>query len=184
MKVCNKCKEEKELTEFWKKRSSKDGYQHSCISCNREYKRLNKDRFNESQRKWRVDNKERFDDYMKAWGKDYYKKNKDKMDKRNREYRESMKENVVYKIEHNGEVVRVGSTKWLNRRISEYKCNSFTKKWNISVNKFIRENIDPDNLKECFSILESGVSDENLLIREQYYIDLYKPILNVKNVII
>ena len=106
------------------------------------------------------------------------------MDKRNREYRESMKENVVYKIEHNGEVVRVGSTKWLNRRISEYKCNSFTKKWNISVNKFIRENIDPDNLKECFSILESGVSDENLLIREQYYIDLYKPILNVKNVII
>lgn len=36
MKQCNKCKHEKELKEFTKKKSSKDGYHGYCKSCSRE----------------------------------------------------------------------------------------------------------------------------------------------------
>lgn len=33
-KKCSKCKEEKNVTEFWKKNSSKSGYNSSCKKCN------------------------------------------------------------------------------------------------------------------------------------------------------
>lgn len=33
MKICNRCKTEKPLTEYWKNKRSKDGYQHECKPC-------------------------------------------------------------------------------------------------------------------------------------------------------
>jgi len=33
MKTCSKCKQEKELTEFWKDRSRPDGHRSCCIKC-------------------------------------------------------------------------------------------------------------------------------------------------------
>jgi hypothetical protein len=50
MKICNKCGDEKEISEFYKNKRIKDGHSNSCISCekhnsilyNNEYKKLNK----------------------------------------------------------------------------------------------------------------------------------------------
>lgn len=44
-KICNKCKEEKELSEFNKTKNSKDGYQYKCRLCFSEY---NKQRYLEN----------------------------------------------------------------------------------------------------------------------------------------
>jgi hypothetical protein len=39
MKKCSKCKEEKELSEFPKTKTNKDGYSYLCFPCNRETSR-------------------------------------------------------------------------------------------------------------------------------------------------
>lgn len=45
MKKCSKCKNEYELSNFWKDRTNKDGYACECIDCNRA-----------KQRKWKIKN--------------------------------------------------------------------------------------------------------------------------------
>lgn len=39
-KACNKCRANKKLTEFPKRKNSKDGYRHSCKQCVKEYQKL------------------------------------------------------------------------------------------------------------------------------------------------
>lgn len=39
-KICKKCKKEKELNEFHKRKNSKDGHRNECIICYRECKRI------------------------------------------------------------------------------------------------------------------------------------------------
>ena len=55
MKTCSKCKIEKELSDFYKKKASKDGFRSECKECNNLYSRKYK--------------------------RNYYHKNKDKIDK-------------------------------------------------------------------------------------------------------
>ena len=38
-KKCDKCKQIKSINEFYKKKTSKDGFQYWCKSCLKEYKR-------------------------------------------------------------------------------------------------------------------------------------------------
>jgi hypothetical protein len=47
VKVCTKCKVEKELTEFHKDKRSKDGLRSKCKSCRRKYREANKERMKE-----------------------------------------------------------------------------------------------------------------------------------------
>lgn len=56
-KFCNKCKTNKQLSEFWKDKRNKDGYQRLCKDCKRE-----------GIRKWRKS------PAGKAWRKSQYKK--------------------------------------------------------------------------------------------------------------
>ena len=59
MKVCSKCKMEKEVVDFYKSSRNKCGYRSQCISCEREYKDLNKDKRREydKNRSYDVDKK-------------------------------------------------------------------------------------------------------------------------------
>lgn len=91
-KVCSKCKIEKNVCEFGKKKTTKDGYQSRCRECRkietREYKEKypnknkekwvkNKDMLSEKYRKWYQKNPE----YSKKWRE----KNKEKINKDKRE---------------------------------------------------------------------------------------------------
>lgn len=42
MKTCNKCGETKEFSEFWKRKSNKDGHRPSCKTCEKERNRERK----------------------------------------------------------------------------------------------------------------------------------------------
>ncbi len=59
-KTCSKCKEEKELTEFYKKKGNKDGWSGQCRPCRRiwekEWKVKNRDRLLADRRKWYAEN--------------------------------------------------------------------------------------------------------------------------------
>src|ERR1039457_4713194 len=63
MKVCTKCKENKELTEFYKRKINKDGLQCQCKkchgNCNKKWKNNNKDAYNAARRKWAKANREK-----------------------------------------------------------------------------------------------------------------------------
>jgi len=94
MKVCNKCKIEKEFSEFYKKINRGEGlagYSHNCKSCikktsrendklnmtkieyNKYYREKNKEKMNEYTRRWRIENEDR----MREQRKLKYQNNKD-----------------------------------------------------------------------------------------------------------
>lgn len=97
MKVCSKCKQEKEYNNFYPSKSCKDGIMRMCKECHNILSTTNK-----NYRKKYQKNKQYVKDYNKQWkfnNPDYYKQwyqnNKDKINK----YQKLKKENnILYKI--------------------------------------------------------------------------------------
>tara|TARA_R110002096_G_scaffold30185_4_gene90236 strand:- start:2248 stop:2838 length:591 start_codon:yes stop_codon:yes gene_type:complete len=69
VKVCSMCKAKKELSEFSKKKSSKDVLQSLCKSCNKHYRETNKERIKGCKDKWYQSNKERLKEKQKEYDK-------------------------------------------------------------------------------------------------------------------
>ena len=134
MKVCSKCKVEKELTEFSKNSRSKDGLRCNCKECNAVYKKLyhqkNRDKLVEYSKEYNKNNK----DKSKEYSKNYRKNNKNKISNYQKEYREKYKEefkekrfNYViknkekisdYRLKNKKKYIGY-SVKWKNKKIKE-----------------------------------------------------------------
>jgi hypothetical protein len=56
MKICTKCKEEKEYSEFYKNKKAKDGYRIYCKSCEKKYVEDNKEVILKRLKLWREEN--------------------------------------------------------------------------------------------------------------------------------
>lgn len=69
MKICNKCKKEKPLIEFYRAIRFKDGYSYQCKQCDKEYKREHSEKIKEYMQKYRLEHKE----YRNKQIKTYYK---------------------------------------------------------------------------------------------------------------
>ena len=98
MKKCTKCKIEKELTEFNKKKEAKDGLIGYCKYCLKEYRKkyyqANKERIKEYQKA----NKE----HIKEQVKEYYQANKERIDEYIKEYhKERIKVDPLFKMKVN-----------------------------------------------------------------------------------
>jgi len=92
MKSCSKCKIEKEFTSFHKSSRNKIGYRSQCISCENEYKILNKDKRREYDKN-RVYDKER--------NIQYYSLNKDNiLIKRKEHYQNNKESKLEYQKEY------------------------------------------------------------------------------------
>ena len=85
MKSCSKCKNIRDLSEFSKDRSSKDGLRSQCKSCQKLYRQSVSDK----QRDYRIKNKEAI---SSKWKEDYYS-DKTKKRLRDKEYYQINKEN-------------------------------------------------------------------------------------------
>lgn len=74
LKVCSKCKSEKDKSQFHKNISKKDGLARWCIECNKsqskKYNIEHKERHNYLSRKWNLDNRDRCTDSMQKWHED------------------------------------------------------------------------------------------------------------------
>ena len=90
MKVCSKCRLEKELNDFSKRSASKDGLNPRCKSCDKAYKEANKERINDYQKAYRKANKERLKTRDKAWRQ----ANKERIKTRDKDYRKANKERL------------------------------------------------------------------------------------------
>ena len=102
MKICTKCKENKQLDEFHKRNKSKDGLEFKCKTCfsvrAKIYRVNNKVKLNSYQKKYRENNIEQCKLLIKKWTesnkdkvieyhKDYYVNNKEKINIINNKYR-------------------------------------------------------------------------------------------------
>tara|TARA_B110000093_G_scaffold118694_1_gene127107 strand:- start:193 stop:765 length:573 start_codon:yes stop_codon:yes gene_type:complete len=100
-KVCTKCSETKELTEFHKDKNRSDGLVNACKVC----KRL-------AAKKWSADNADR----VKANGSAYYVVNKERLNANSRQYSKDNKDSLsLVKKEwsdNNREKVRASNAKW------------------------------------------------------------------------
>ena len=134
-KKCTDCGEIKPITEFYKRKESKDGHQSICKECSKRYNqkwnRDNKERkkkYNaqwnrdnpEYQAQWREDNKEHIKEYQAQWKQDnpeYKKEYKAQYYQNNKEH---IKEYMVQWNRDNKEHKKEYNAQW-NRDNPEYK---------------------------------------------------------------
>jgi len=86
MKICTKCKIEKDETAFSKRSLSKDGLRTQCKICVNIYNKENKDMIREQKKKYREEHKEE--------RKEYREKNKEKIKEKQKEYRKNNREKL------------------------------------------------------------------------------------------
>jgi len=99
-KVCRKCGEEKELTEFYKHKTNTDGLSGSCKICLGVYQKKWREenpgyttKYAAKVNEWREKNPEKY----KSQRKLYREKNRDKIKEKDRSYRERNKEKIALK---------------------------------------------------------------------------------------
>ena len=89
MKICSKCKIEKDETDFCKDKNTKDKLNVRCRSCVKEYYKENKNEIKEQQSKYRENNEMRLEQQ-----REYYQLNKEKINEKRKEYRKNNREKI------------------------------------------------------------------------------------------
>lgn len=118
MKKCTKCSQEKEYLNFYKKTSSKDGYNNICIPCRVEYNTIKK----EHNQQYYLENKEKY----QLNNKKHYQANKQKVKQKSTEW---LKNHPKRKYEI--------QKKW-SQQNSVYFKEWRKNKWNNDINYKIR----------------------------------------------
>jgi len=104
-KTCSKCKETKDVGEFHKNKTRKDGLKVYCKSCIKAYKEANKEEIAEYQKAYREASKEKIAEQRKTYReankekiaeqrKAHYKANKEKIAEKCKAYQEANKERI------------------------------------------------------------------------------------------
>jgi len=91
VKVCNKCKEYKPISEFNKSSKAKDGLQNWCRGCTHKYRKENREKLNAYWKRYREENQEK----VKAGRNRYRKENQEKLAAYVKKYREENQEKVA-----------------------------------------------------------------------------------------
>ena len=168
MKQCRKCGEEKPLTEYYKRKASKDGYANWCKSCSYEYnKKWEKTpkgklthKLNSKKAYYKVKDTLKFKNRIN----NYKANNKDKKAILVNKWRNSWGSGV-YGVFSNGECLYIGESTKLKCRINSHKSYS------THIAECLKQH-------DCWFI---GILEQcdNHKEREQYYIDMYSPIYNI-----
>lgn len=89
-KICVKCKQEKDVSLFWKNKNKPDGYGQYCIECN---KKLNREMYLKHKEKrlaeaqvYRAENKEHYREYFKKYKREHRDEIREKYKPHVREY--------------------------------------------------------------------------------------------------
>lgn len=185
MKVCNKCKIEKELTEFYKDLNKKDKLTTYCKICKKQtikkYQEANKDKIKQYLKNNEIK--------IKAREKQYYIKNRKNILKQKKERYADIKE---YKLEYqkkyrknNEEVLRKKHTEYGNNRrkkdvkfrlacnirsaFSTWLCSNKKSKKTFEYISYTKEEL----IAHLESLFQSGMTWENY---GEWHIDHIKPL--------
>jgi hypothetical protein len=100
MKICNKCKNEKSLTEFTKHKKSKSGYENVCKECKSNIAKIHYQNNIDKKKQYYLDNKDKYAERDKKYSKtkkEYHFKYKDKIKDYYTKWREENKETLSEK---------------------------------------------------------------------------------------
>jgi len=154
IKICSKCKIEKEERFFTTDKCRKDGLCPQCNECRKIHKKRSRERKKEKiksyAKEYYKENQEHLKAYSKEYGRDYYEKNKEKCIRYQMEWRKKNKEKHNY--------YKCGTPQ---RRIRTNLSKIFQKSINKDGNSTsqITENYLGYKLKELYNHLESLFED-------------------------
>ncbi len=162
MKQCTKCKEVKELTEFAKQTSNKNGLQSKCKDCDKAYYQVNKDKIKAYKQAYYQVNKDKAKAYREenkdrkaAWNKTYYKINKDKRRAYNKAYREANKDKIKIKRQEWTEANREKTKAYREANRDKQKAYREANKDKIKERKklYMRKRMQTDDLFRLKNVL-------------------------------
>ena len=113
-KICNKCKEEKLITEFNKHKHHRDGYQSNCKICIKKHKDSKKSEICEYRKKYYEENKTELTQQQKQYQKEYKEVNKAKIAEYQINYRRINKSEIIeqqkqYQSANRGRINAIGA---------------------------------------------------------------------------
>lgn len=79
VKVCPKCSTVRSFSCFARDSRAKDGHQSHCKSCNKDYRKANKERISENNRKYFIEHEEELREYGRKYNQQYVVDNPDKI---------------------------------------------------------------------------------------------------------
>lgn len=123
IKKCSKCNEEKELSEFYKDKYSKDLHRCKCKECSKKYREENKE-YNSDYRKKNAENRKLYD-------KEYRIKNPEKLKERRKKYTQENSDKIKSKVSE----YYINNREHLLNKQKEYGKNNKEKINNYSKNK-------------------------------------------------
>lgn len=114
-KVCNKCNLEKDICEFGKLKSSRDGYRYFCKKCrNNIEKTYEGSNVSERKKKWRNNNKEKIKNHYQEtkqiildYQKKYREENLDKIKERGKNIIILIKKKYSIKIKYIEKILKI-----------------------------------------------------------------------------
>jgi hypothetical protein len=159
-KICSKCEIEKDVCEFGKLTSSKDGLRNTCKECRKNEKDNNKEHYLNKSKEWRLNNQSN----VKEYNKKYSNENKEKLKILWKEYRKKNKPSMLVKrkeyIDRNRDIINLKTKerltndplfrliKYSRNRISQYLKTKDISKSNTTFNiigcppEFLKEYIE------------------------------------------
>lgn len=175
MKICSKCKIEKGLDFFYKRKDTIDGYRTDCKECkdliSKNYKIEKIEKISEYQKNYRNKNKEIYSEYNRK----YYLENRDEINDSNNKWRENNKERVKstndrYQegnkekiLEHKREYYNLNKDKIKEYRVSikDYLIDynrEYSKKNRNEINEKRREKIKNSPLEKLKSNIRCSIT--------------------------
>ena len=164
MKICYKCKIEKDLNQFNKDKGNKDGLQAKCRECQKQYHSDNKKHIKVRMQNYYLDNKEDINHRNKRWKLNNKELNKQTQTEYNRAHKKEAKEWRMNNKEHTREFLRTWRrnkrktdlgfklAELVSRSINKY-LNSFGAKKNASRTKYLpyTDKQLADHIEQLFS---------------------------------
>lgn len=172
-KVCTKCGEEKELSEYYKSKKGKLGRQAHCIICDKKIKKenykLNKETIKEKSKKYYYNNlnyyKELKKSYqknnrgrLKEYKKNYKKLNNDKIKEYTKLYYQNNKEQIKLYKEKNKETLRIKNNIYVRNKYNNDIVFKLKLKYRTMILKSLKK---INNKKKSKSISTLGCSYEH-----------------------
>ncbi|NOR84505.1 hypothetical protein GQ473_00160 [archaeon] len=107
-KICSKCGIEKDLDAFSNNKTRKDGKQHQCRDCNKQYSDTHKEEIKLNNAKWIKEHPNYYNQYQKD-NPEYRK-----------QYRETHKEEIKQYSDTHKEEIKLNNAKWIKEH-PEYR---------------------------------------------------------------
>jgi 5-methylcytosine-specific restriction endonuclease McrA len=125
VKICTRCDETKELSEFGKNKAAKDGLSFYCSVCKREYQRKhyaeNPDKWSMYGKRWRENNKETKAAYDRTYAENNPERVRAAKQKYKRVHKDRIREqNKIYSLK-NKEILREKNRLWRENNLEKHR---------------------------------------------------------------